>query len=1164
MSIIPTRLDIRHQNAFSGEYVFELIPILADDTILTPATFSAWEGALRAAFTLMLDQVRNEQLLINSSRMQVIVTDGNISAYTLWVLHHNITVDLILEVLMRKVNSKEAMELDKAIVYIRYGRGRQGGGYFDQAISFKEFCQRKKFILVVPDSADNCFFYCLSYALDRNFTDRYRGDYRGPMSLSDIPQFEERHNLNILVVDYKSRRWAYLGCGLFERSIYLVYDGDETNRVGHFNYFKDPSKLGTLWNERRYCFECMTAYRNTKHKCIKTCYACESVSCSGVGHPNNEFTIVCYKCNRKFFDQQCIANHRAQVCKKQKRCRVCSVFYQVRPNRPHECYKVWCKFCKMNVPMNPPHQCYHTPLTETQLEEPSRLYIFYDYECYFKGNEHQVAGVIAMYMDSDTVYRFESNHEFIEWLFHPRHKGYTAIAHNSGRYDFHMIKREMIKRGIQSDDIVNGNSIRYCHAKKFKIRFVDSYAFIPSSLRAFSKTFGLTEVSKGYFPYRFFTEERRHYEGVLPPIEEFEFGSLKPSERQNALKWYEEHQGERINLYNMCMDYCVDDVKLLKAGCCAFRKLFMDITDNEVDPFQYITIASVCHKIFKRFFLPTNTIAILNTSLSNIERYEWLAWLGRDRTLQYNVDGCDAFDGTTYYHYIGCADNGCEKCYKPKTAHPIDQQPMYFKRAEYRDVRAQQPENLVEMRGCEWRFKRHMNQEISSFVETLEDPRRPMNIRDAFFGGRTEPFKLYCKDESIAYYDYTSLYPCINFGRARGITKQTQNQWYEFPYPIGHPVYLKENIGSLDQYFGFAKCKVIPPQDLYIPLLPSRRNGKLFFDNREKIGTWTTVELLKAQELGYVIAEVYEVCHFPSQSNTLFTEYVRTFLKIKQQAAGWDKLGCHTDEEKAHYIDQYREVMGIELDPSAIQEYNPGLYFIAKLCLNSLWGKFGQRNSFSQHQVVFDQNEFEKYAHNDHYDVLNVYFHDPRTRTITYKKRTEFLGKSATTNIAIAAFTTAYARLRLYDAMEAVGRDVLYCDTDSVIFRNRGQLVTGPFLGDLTNELDEEDRIVEFVSTGPKSYGYRTMAGEVCCKIKGFTLNIETSRLLNFDSLKYMVTEDQQHQIITRPLQFVINQDHGIETKKWGEGEGKKFTLTFDKRKISLCNESNVLDTVPF
>jgi hypothetical protein len=65
--------------------------------------------------------------------------------------------------------------------------------------------------------------------------------------------------------------------------------------------------------------------------------------------------------------------------------------------------------------------------------------------------------------------------------------------------------------------------------------------------------------------------------------------------------------------------------------------------------------------------------------------------------------------------------------------------------------------------------------------------------------------------------------------------------------------------------------------------------------------------------------------------------YTDQFLKTKQEASGWPP-GVESDEEKLQYISDYLEHEGIQLDIEAIVN-NPGLREIAKLMLNSFWGK---------------------------------------------------------------------------------------------------------------------------------------------------------------------------------------------------------------------------------
>lgn len=97
-------------------------------------------------------------------------------------------------------------------------------------------------------------------------------------------------------------------------------------------------------------------------------------------------------------------------------------------------------------------------------------------------------------------------------------------------------------------------------------------------------------------------------------------------------------------------------------------------------------------------------------------------------------------------------------------------------------------------------------------------------------------------------------------------------------------------------------------------------------------GTWVTLELEKAVEMGYVIHKIHEVFHFPPEQRRqgLFADYVNTFSKVKQEAAGWPE-GCETEEEKAAYPAAYEEKEGIVLDNVC---QNPGRKAIAKLLLN--------------------------------------------------------------------------------------------------------------------------------------------------------------------------------------------------------------------------------------
>lgn len=63
-----------------------------------------------------------------------------------------------------------------------------------------------------------------------------------------------------------------------------------------------------------------------------------------------------------------------------------------------------------------------------------------------------------------------------------------------------------------------------------------------------------------------------------------------------------------------------------------------------------------------------------------------------------------------------------------------------------------------------------------------------------------------------------------------------------------------------------------------------------------------------------------KVWHFPEETNRregLFAGYVNTWLKLKQDSAGWP-AGVETEEQKAEYVRRYEEHEGIKLDPEKI------------------------------------------------------------------------------------------------------------------------------------------------------------------------------------------------------------------------------------------------------
>lgn len=282
----------------------------------------------------------------------------------------------------------------------------------------------------------------------------------------------------------------------------------------------------------------------------------------------------------------------------------------------------------------------------------------------------------------------------------------------------------------------------------------------------------------------------------------------------------------------------------------------------------------------------------------------------------------------------------------------------------------------------------------------------------------------------------------------------------------------------------------------------------------------------------------------------MFKRYVKAFIKIKLETSGWEDDFQSEDE----YIKAVKQNQGIHLGKI---ENNPGKRAVAKICLNSLWGKFGQRQNIGSTEYVTDVKRFYEILLDGKLDNIHINELNENMLQINYKNKDCYVENDFNTNVFIAAFTTANARLRLYEMLDNLGESVVYYDTDSIVYIDNGcnTVKTGCLLGDWTDELGKDVWIDDWISTGPKSYCYKTNKGNVVCKIKGFTLNYETTEKINSESLNNIIENkackiSTQYHRITRDTKTkeLVNK---IETKEFG--------FVYDKRVIL-----NNFDTHPF
>jgi hypothetical protein len=82
----------------------------------------------------------------------------------------------------------------------------------------------------------------------------------------------------------------------------------------------------------------------------------------------------------------------------------------------------------------------------------------------------------------------------------------------------------------------------------------------------------------------------------------------------------------------------------------------------------------------------------------------------------------------------------------------------------------------------------------------------------------------------------------------------------------------------------------------------------------------------------------------------MFVQYINTFLKLKAEASGyptWDR----TPDDEGSFVQSFNDGEGILLNKDAIRP-NAAKRSLAKLCLNSMWGKLTERSNRTRVRAI--------------------------------------------------------------------------------------------------------------------------------------------------------------------------------------------------------------------
>ncbi|KAG8175135.1 hypothetical protein JTE90_011642 [Oedothorax gibbosus] len=172
----------------------------------------------------------------------------------------------------------------------------------------------------------------------------------------------------------------------------------------------------------------------------------------------------------------------------------------------HKCWEIQCKGCKKYVGSD--YQCY---LPSKRPKSANDKLLIFDVETDQSSGDHVVNFVVSQYANGDEkVFKgYDALNQFCTLLFTKLHKGFIVLAHNLKGFDGQFILRWLLERSHDPKVIPQGSRLMSIPFQTLSISLINSYNFLPMALSRLPKTFGITELAKGYFSHLFNTEQNQ-------------------------------------------------------------------------------------------------------------------------------------------------------------------------------------------------------------------------------------------------------------------------------------------------------------------------------------------------------------------------------------------------------------------------------------------------------------------------------------------------------------------------------------------------------------------------------------------------------------------------------------------------------------------------------
>jgi hypothetical protein len=102
---------------------------------------------------------------------------------------------------------------------------------------------------------------------------------------------------------------------------------------------------------------------------------------------------------------------------------------------------------------------------------------------------------------------------------------------------------------------------------------------------------------------------------------------------------------------------------------------------------------------------------------------------------------------------------------------------------------------------------------------------------------------------------------------------------------------------------------------------------------------------------------------------------------------------------------EYKERLRVNID-LANTKLNPGLRYISKLLLNSLWGKFGQRNNLTKTELLKSPADYFSLVLDKKIDIAQIMPVGEEMMRVTYREKDSYIRENASSNVVVALYTT--------------------------------------------------------------------------------------------------------------------------------------------------------------